>query len=312
MDALSKILDDLHLHGAEYVYVSGCHDWHLYLDTQGEVIFHIVLWGQCWIELHDHAAQALHGGDIVVLPTGKTHRLYAKTANAPLSAPYNLYPEFYGHRHDTLSIGGTGRAHSLLLSIRCFLDVEMAKPLLGALPPLMTIGNAIDGGAPPWLQIGLQFLALEAERSRPGRDTLINRLVGMLLIECVRDYIEQLPNHAQNWLTALRDPQLSAALSAIHAHPEKNWSVTELAALAYMSRSAFAERFSRIMGQAPLSYLAAHRLRLAASYLRANMLSIARIAEKVGYASETAFSQAFKRMYGLSPSQYRRQHLATP
>ena len=79
-----------------------------------------------------------------------------------------------------------------------------------------------------------------------------------------------------------------------------------------MSRSAFAERFSRIMGQAPLSYLAAHRLRLAASYLRANMLSIARIAEKVGYASETAFSQAFKRMYGLSPSQYRRQHLATP
>ncbi|XID74102.1 cupin domain-containing protein [Alkanindiges sp. WGS2144] len=307
MDALSKILDDIHMRGAEYLYISGCDDWHFCLDTHGEFVFHIVLWGHCVLSMEEQAAQVIQGGDIIMLPTGKKHYIHGNTANSALSNPYNLRPEFRGHRNDSLHLGGHRQASSLVLSIRCLLDVDMARPLLGALPPVMTIRNAMGTGAPPWLQIGLQFLALETERSRPGRDTLINRLVGMLMIECIRDYIEQLPEGSDNWLTALRDPQLAPVLSAIHACPEQAWTVAELASLACMSRSTFAERFSHTIGESPLAYLAAHRLRLAAWHLRENNRSIGRIAEKVGYASETAFSQAFKRIYGVSPGQYRKQ-----
>ncbi len=311
MDALSKILDDIHMRGAEYLYVSGCNDWHFCLDTQGECVFHIMLFGDAMIEMHQSAAnepqvQPMQAGDIIIVPTGKKHQVYSNTASATLNPAFDLRPEFHGHRNDSVNLGGQGQASSLVLSIRCLLDVEMARPLLTALPSLMTINNAMDTGAPSWLQIGLQFLALEAERSRPGRDTLINRLVTMLLIECVRDYIEQLPQGSENWLMALRDPQLAPVLSAIHAQPEKSWTVAELASLALMSRSAFAERFSHTIGETPLAYLAAHRLRLAAWHLRENNQGIGRIAEKVGYSSETAFSQAFKRHYGQSPSHYRK------
>lgn len=319
MDALSKILDDIHMRGAEYLYISGRNDWHFCLDTQGEFVFHIMLFGHAMLHIDPQgssaapAAQAIQGGDIVIIPTGKKHHLYGCSANAAHIKPHDLYPEFNGHRNDPVHLGDSGRGQTLMLSIRCLLDVDMARPLLTALPTVMTISNAIGTGAPPWLQIGLQFLALEAERSRPGRDTLLNRLVGMLLIECVRDHIEQLPEGSENWLTALRDPQLAPVLSAIHAEPEKPWTVADLASLACMSRSAFAERFSSTMGDTPLAYLAAHRLRLAAWHLREsqiynNQQSIARIAEKVGYASETSFSQAFKRFYGYSPSQYRKQN----
>ena len=307
MDALSKIMDDIHMRGAEYIYISGRNDWNFSLDTHGEFVFHIMLFGHATLQFDAQAPQAVQGGDIIIIPSGTHHTLHASTPNAALIKSYDIYQEFQGHRNDPLNLGDVGRAQTLLLTIRCLLDVNMARPLLSALPTQLRISNAMGAGAPPWLQIGLQFLALEAERSRPGRDTLLNRLVGMLMIECVRDYIEQLPEGSESWLTALRDPQLAPVLSAIHAHPENPWTVAELASLAFMSRSAFAERFSTTMGDTPLAYLAAHRLRLAAWHLRENDQSIARIAEKVGYASETSFSQAFKRFYGESPSQYRKQ-----
>ena len=215
--------------------------------------------------------------------------------------------EFNGHRNDPVLLG-EGLCNSLILSVRCLVDVEMARPLLSSLPPSIVIQQGLEGSGPVWLRLGLDFLALESELYRPGRDTLINRLISMFLIECVRDYVEQLPKNANNWLNAVRDPYLSPVLSAIHAKPAHGWTVVELASIACLSRSAFAERFSQIVGQPPLTYLTQYRLRLATRLLIQQDLSISRVSEKVGYASETAFSQAFRRQYDVSPSQYKKEH----
>lgn len=67
----------------------------------------------------------------------------------------------------------------------------------------------------------------------------------MLFIECIRDYVEQLPQDSQSWLSALADPQLAPVLSAIHAKPDQAWTVAALANLACMSRSGFAERLGK-------------------------------------------------------------------
>ena len=72
-----------------------------------------------------------------------------------------------------------------------------------------------------------------------------------------------------------------------------------------MSRSAFADRFTRIMGETPMRYLAQQRLQLAARRLEESGASIARIAFEVGYESEAAFSRAFKREFGLPPAAWR-------
>lgn len=305
MDALSQILDDIHLRGAEYLYVMGNRDWHFELDTRGVSVFYIVLTGQMHIAITGEPVQLLTAGDMAMVASGQAHHTFSHES-ARQNIAYPLIHEFRGHRNDPVRLQ-QGRSETLILTIRCLMDVDMAKPLLTALPHLICIRGMTGQGAPDWLQVGLQFLALESVRTRPGRDTLINRLGGMLLIECVRDYVEQLPQGSDSWLTALCDPQLAPVLNAIHAKPATSWTVAELASLACMSRSGFAERFSEVMGQPPLSYLSGHRLRLAAWNLREHQYSISRISELVGYGSETAFSQAFKRQYGLSPSQYRRQ-----
>lgn len=304
MDALSHILDDIHLSGAEYLYVNGKGEWEFALA--GHATFHIVLAGPVRLTLPGHGDHLLQTGDIAFIPAGAEHHIHPPGAS--VNAPYWLMQDFNGHRNDPVSLGN-GQDNSLLLCVRCLLDADMGRPLLSSLPSCMLIRQGLDGSGPEWLKIGLSFLALETELFRPGRDTLINRLIGMFLIECVRDYVEQLPDAANNWLSAVRDPYLSQALTAIHADPARAWTVADLASLACLSRSAFHERFSEVIGMPPLGYLTEHRLRLAARHLSQPDLSINRISERVGYTSETAFSQAFRRQYQMTPSQYRKSKL---
>jgi AraC-like DNA-binding protein len=305
MDALSHILDDIHLRGAEYLYVNGQGNWNFAL--KGNTVFHIVLNGPVRLSLPGHGEHILETGDIAFMPAGDEHHM--RHPDAPERSAYWLTDTFRGHNNEPVAVG-EGLPKNLILCVRCLLDADMGRPLLSSLPPCMVIRQGLEGSGPEWLRIGLNFLALEAELYRPGRDTLINRLIGMFLIECVRDYVEQLPEEANNWLTAVRDPYLSPALSAIHDRPTHPWTVADLAGLACLSRSAFHERFSEVIGMPPLAYLTEHRLRLAAWHLAQQDLSINRISERVGYTSETAFSQAFRRQYGMTPSQYRKQKMA--
>ena len=60
-----------------------------------------------------------------------------------------------------------------------------------------------------------------------------------------------------------------------------------------LSRSALADRFTRLIGEPPMRYLARWRLQLAAHYLRSSDMPLARIAEQVGYESGAAFNRAF-------------------
>lgn len=110
-----------------------------------------------------------------------------------------------------------------------------------------------------------------------------------------------------SWLGALRDRQIATALARLHAHPDRPWTTESLAAEVAMSRAAFARRFSRLVGEAPLAYLTWWRLNLAARWLRDTDEPIAVVAERAGYGSEYSFSRAFTRHHGQPPGRYRRQ-----
>ncbi|MDT0321013.1 helix-turn-helix transcriptional regulator [Streptomyces sp. DSM 44918] len=79
-----------------------------------------------------------------------------------------------------------------------------------------------------------------------------------------------------------------------------------MGAVAGLSRSPFARRFTALVGRPPLAYLTWWRMTLAAQLLRADDRPVARVAEQVGYTSEYAFSKAFRRAYDTSPGRYRR------
>lgn len=308
MDTLSLILDDMRLRGT-FVYAELTAPWSLSLDAPGSASFHIVTGGQAWLLREGAEAQLLQRGDLVILPGGQPHRLQDKPAAAARSR--DILGELQEVRGlEALREGGGGTATHMVSGIFRF-DVNMAAPLVAALPPLLQV-RSHDAMPPLWLAIGLQFLEQEVASARPAQQAVLNRLLDVMFIESVRDYVEALPDGSGNWLAALRDRSLSAVLAQIHGKPEYNWTVQEFASLACLSRSAFAERFTQVMGHPPLAYLTRHRMRLAARHLASSSHPVSRVAELVGYTSEAAFSQAFKREYGVPPSVWREQQSQPP
>ena len=136
---------------------------------------------------------------------------------------------------------------------------------------------------------------------------MLARLSELLFVEAVREHLDRLPQTGTGWLAALRDPALARALSAIHARVGEPWTVDALAAEARLSRSAFAERFTEVLGVPPLTYLTRWRMQVAARRLRDSHHGIAAIAADLGYESEASFSRAFKREMGAAPGRYRQQ-----
>ena len=78
-----------------------------------------------------------------------------------------------------------------------------------------------------------------------------------------------------------------------------------------MSRSAFVERFTALVGVPPIRYLTALRMETAKTQLRETAMSVAQVAYAIGYNSEEAFSRAFKREVGMPPRSWRGQQVSS-
>lgn len=301
MDTLSLILDEMRLQGAISVIVHMRAPWSWRLHTPGLAAYHVVISGSTWLLRQGQADLRLHAGDLVIIPGGVEHvlqdqpqpRLHSDDLRVAIEQAMDEVGSFDTNSDETQIVSGYFR-----------FDVGRAAPLVAALPEVIHISQA-HGNFRSWLSIGIQFLHQELSTKRPAHQAILNRVADIMLMECLREYVESLPEGSSNWLAALKDPAVSTALGAMHREPGRNWTVPDLATVACLSRSAFAERFTAMLGQPPLTYLTHHRMRLAAWQLKHTALSVARIAEQVGYTSETSFSQAFKREYGVSPSQFR-------
>ena len=131
---------------------------------------------------------------------------------------------------------------------------------------------------------------------------LADRLFEVVLIQLLRWLLDH-PDEAgipAGLITGLSEPRLARALSALHEHPGKPWSLERMAERAGMSRSAFAAGFKAAVGQTPANYLAHWRLMLAQAQLRQGR-SIKAIADELGYANPSALSRLFTQKIGRSP-----------
>ena len=126
-----------------------------------------------------------------------------------------------------------------------------------------------------------------------------------LVVEAVRSYVDALDEDLEGLFAALRDPSLSRAVALLHRHPERTWTVEDLARTAGASRSNLTDKFRTHLGSAPGEYPTRHRMSLAARALESGSDTLLAIARSVGYGSEAAFSRAFKRIHGVPPSSWR-------
>lgn len=307
MDALSLLLGDINMRGAAFRQTRLAAPWAMGLQSGGETCFHFCQQGGGWLCREGAAPARIQAGDGVILPAGLSHTLRSEPeVTAPM---LDLSGELLRPGYESQRLDQDGPV-STFLSGRFHFDVEMAQPLIAALPDM--IGLPGERGQPPaWLQFGLQFLLTELRGNEAGLQLVVNRAADIILVQCLRQYLRTQPDDSGGWVLALRDRAMSDALVAMHGSPERDWTVPELARIAALSRSAFVNRFKKCLGRPPLTYLREHRMRLAAWKLQHTRQPVWQIAEQLGYGSDVALTQAFKRAYGCTPSQHRQAAPAT-
>ena len=305
MDALSVLLQNVHLFETKYYRLNVTGNWSYSLTRQDTILFYLVMSGGFCIDV-GNGPRETRAGDMIMIPSAHQHVSYALNYHSDEAQP--LDELLTSCKEHTLDLKGDGDSEASLILIECKYDKTMIRPLLSVLPPILPEVNDEDDGRFEVIDVEIRLLTLEAEHERMGKTAVINHWASIMMIECLRVYIESLPEATENWLKAMKDPFLTKALVAMHEMPNENWTINKLAEVAGMSRSSFAQRFKEVVGIPPLTYLMDYRLRLAARYLRLQQNSISRISGLVGYASDSTFSQAFKRVYGISPKAYRQQY----
>ncbi len=184
-------------------------------------------------------------------------------------------------------------------------DHPAAHRLTRLLPRLITV-DAWSSPELEWIQSTLCFMAIEAREPRAGGETVITRLADILVIQVIRAWIARDPSAQTGWLGALRDPQIGRAMALVHRDPGADWTLRSLATSVGMSRSAFAARFTQIVGEPAMRYVARWQMHAARMWLQEDNAALGDVASRLGYESEAAFSRAFKRFNGVSPGAVRR------
>jgi AraC-like DNA-binding protein len=177
-----------------------------------------------------------------------------------------------------------------------------SHPIVRALPPLVALPLA----AVPGLDQTLDLLFAETQQLRCGQRLLADKLFEVLLLQLLRWMLDH-PHEAglpPGLLNGLAHPRLVHALVAVHDAPGQAWSLEKMAAVAGMSRSAFAAAFKQWLAQTPAQYLAQWRLSLACGLLREGQ-GLKAVAEQLGYASAPSLSRAFTQGMGVSPRAWR-------
>lgn len=314
MDTLSDVLRVLRMTGGVFLDAQFTAPWCVlshataddlrhHVSTPGHVIaYHYVVSGQLLLRIDGESPVTLAGGEMVLLPHNDAH-LLGSALDVPAVDGDQLVPVSNADGLVQIRHGGGGVPTHIVCG---FIGLESAShPLIDALPRVMKYSMA---GAPAgdWIASSFRYAAQEVASQRAGSGTVLAKLSELLFVEAVRGYADKLPPERKGWLAGLRDPVVSRALIQFHARPAHPWTVDELAGVAFLSRSAFAERFTDLVGMPPMRYLAAWRMQLAAERLREGRQTIAQIALTVGYDSEAAFTRAFKREHGMAPGAWRR------
>ena len=310
VDPLGEALHFLRMNGVFYCRSEFSAPWGVALPPlEGCLMFHVVTAGPCWLEVEGLEPQRLAPGEFALVPHGAGHRLVGEPG-AEAAGLFDLPREQLSERYEVLRHGGGGTATGLVCGAVRF-DHPAAQRLVRLLPAVIRMDAERSPDA-EWLGSTLRFMAAEAKALRPGGETVITRLADILVIQAIRSWMARDPAARVGWLGALQDRQIGRAISLIHREPARPWTVASLAAEAAMSRSAFAARFTALVGEPAMQYVARWRMHIALTLLQEKNARPVELASRLGYLSEAAFSRSFKRYVGISPGAARRGQLAVP
>ncbi|HXZ54655.1 MAG TPA: AraC family transcriptional regulator [Burkholderiales bacterium] len=313
MDALSDMLRLVKLTGAVYFAADFSAPWCISADDEAAggalpksehmIFFHLLTQGSCFARLPDGESVHFEAGDLIVLPHQDFHVMGSAPGLAPVPIDAFFVPPAAG-QIARASLGGGGEVTRIVCGFLS-LDKRLAGPLLDNLPRLIRV-RVDRGEAAAWLASSVKLTLAEEASPRAGSGVMLAKLSELMFVEALRNYIEALPPEQTGWLAGLRDRYVGRALTLLHARPAEPWTVDSLAKEVALSRSALAQRFTDLLGTAPMQYLTRWRLQLAAQMLHSERRGVGAVASDVGYESEAAFNRAFKREFGSPPAAWRK------
>jgi AraC-like DNA-binding protein len=306
MDPLSDVLSLLRPRSYITAGLDAGGDWAIrFDDVAGRIKCYAVTSGACWLSVDGvEAPVSLSAGDCFVLASGRPFTL-ASDLSQPAVGPSDVFGDA-GRAGGVATYKGGGGV--FLTGSRFTVDGRHAALLLEALPPIIHLDAQADQETLRW---AIERMMAELREPRPGAAMMAEHLSHMMLLQALRLHLARSPARSAGWFSALADPQISAAIGAMHADPARRWSLSDLAAEAGMSRTVFTQRFREKVGETPIAYLTRWRMMLAGDRLTRTDDALARTAQTLGYDSENAFNTAFKRVMGISPRRYARMEAPT-
>lgn len=307
MDPLSDVLSLLKPHSQLFAAFDTAGAWSFSFPPYDGIKFAAVLQGGCWGRVTGmNCPVRLEEGDCFLLNKG---------CEIALSSDLSLPPQDSSLIMDEIARHGiavhNGGGEVLLIGGFFTFSSEHAALLLDALPPFANPPRSSSQA--DVLRWALDQLKPELRDPMPGGTLMSNHLLHMMLVQILRLHMTASSADAPaGWLTGLSDRRIRSAINAMHAEPTRHWSLEDLARIAGLSRTVFAQRFKRLVGETTMSYLMRWRMLMATDRLRHSGESITSIAFALGYESESAFCTAFKRTMSCSPTQYRRRSCASP
>jgi AraC-like DNA-binding protein len=309
-DQLTEILLGLRLDGVEYGRCVMRAPWAIAFPAQRSARFHFVGSGGSWLRTPSTDWKRLNPGDAVLLPRGSFHIL-ASSPEVPtvdidslarVAVSENIYlvgAENIEHSPSTDDEGDAAPPDVMFCGALRF-NLDPLHPLLTMMPDVMLAGDLAkrDVTVPALLEAMEREVALD----RIGACGILARLADVLAASIIRAWVECGCSDATGWIAAVRCPKIGKVIAAIHAAPERDWSVPLLADVMGSSRSSFAEAFTRTMGESPAKYVAKVKMFQARHWIANDGMRIAVAADRLGYDSEASFSRAFKRVIGHPPS----------
>jgi AraC-like DNA-binding protein len=265
------------------------------------IAYHYVTRGRLQLRVAGERAVEVRAGEAVLLPRNDPHVLGSATDLRPVNADDLIKPGVDGGLSG-IDHGGGGEATHIICG---FLGSDQHRsPLIATLPRVLKV-DMTRTGSDEWIESSLRFALRGLSEGAVGRSTVMSKLSELMFVEAVRRYAATLPTEQRGWLAGARDPYVGKALGLVHGKPSHPWTVESLARAVSLSRSAFADRFTSIIGVPPKRYLISWRLRIAKERLAEECEPVAQIAYAVGYLAEAAFIRAFRREFGITPARWR-------
>ncbi|MFB7109401.1 AraC family transcriptional regulator [Streptomyces sp. NPDC056291] len=310
MDAITGLLEGPRARGAFLLKSVFNPPWALRIEDRAPISVVTMVHGEAWVRPDRAEPVRLRPGDVAVM---RGPDPYVVSDALDTAVQITVGPDQRCNTPagedvtETMALGmrtwgdALGEGSAVMLSGTYRAPSEIGRRLLSTLPAAV-VRPAGEGNDP---LIGL--LAEEMARDEPGQELVLDRLLDLLLVNVLRGWLADPDSGAPAWYRAQSDPVVGPSLRLLHDNPAHSWTVESIARKVGVSRAQLARRFTAVVGEPPMAYLADWRLTLAADLLREPDTTVAMVARQVGYSSGFALSSAFKRVRGLSPQEYRAQ-----